>query len=79
MATKADLKPCVIEALTALNGGGRVIEVAKRIWQEHEDDLRHSGGLFYTWQYDMRWAAQDLQDEGKLSKAGKNRSWVLTL
>ena len=48
------------------------------IWKHHENDLQTAGSLFYTWQYDMRWAAQKLQKEGKLSKAGKNYTWFLT-
>ncbi|SDW39046.1 hypothetical protein SAMN05444006_10397 [Allgaiera indica] len=34
-----------------------------------------SGDLFYTWQYDMRWAAQNLRGAGKLVLSGRN--WAL--
>ena len=71
------LKPLVLQALQDLGGSGTVTEVAKAIWDKHEADLRASGELFYTWQYDIRWAAQSLQGERKLSKKGPNRTWSL--
>jgi len=57
MAVKADLQNWILEALEAL-GPSTVAEVAKCVWDMHEADLRASGDLFYTWQYDMRWQAQ---------------------
>jgi hypothetical protein len=69
MATKHDLRDWVREALEALGGSGTVVQVAREIWQRHEADLRSSGNLFYTWQYDMRWAAQSLRDDGEAKSA----------
>lgn len=78
MATKYDLQPWVEEALRALGGSGTVVEVARLIWQRHEADLRSSGDLFYTWQYDMRWAAQTLRDTGRARLSAGRRRWELT-
>ena len=75
MATKADLQEWVLEALRALGGEGHLARVAEHIWLNHEKDLRASGDLFFTWQYDMRWAAQNLQNAGRLRKL--SRSWAL--
>lgn len=74
------LKDWVLEALGTLGGSGRVVEVVKHIWRHHEQDLRSSGDLFFTWQYDMRWAAQKLRDEGRLKPVNGNRSgpWELS-
>jgi hypothetical protein len=77
MATKYDLQPWVEEALIALGGSGTVVEVAKEIWARHEPDLRSSGDLFYTWQYDMRWAAQVLRDTGRARLGRGRRGWEL--
>lgn len=73
------LKPWVLEALRALGGRGRVIEVARYVWANHEQELRQEGDLLYTWQYDMRWAAQRLRHEGKLKAVNGDRSlpWEL--
>lgn len=66
MATKEDLTTWVLEALKALGGSAHHVEVAKHVWRSHENELRASGDLFYTWQYDLRWAAQRLRDSGDL-------------
>lgn len=80
MITREDLKSIVIESLKANNGTGRVVDVCKYIWEHYENELRDSGDLFFTWQYDVRWAAQYLRDSGQLKKANNNRSapWELS-
>jgi hypothetical protein len=78
VTTKSDLKEWVLTALRDLGGRGRVVEIARHMWEHHEGDLRSAGDLFFTWQYAMRWAGQELQHEGKLSKGGKDRTWFLT-
>jgi hypothetical protein len=60
-ASKKDLSKWLHEALLALAGRGGLAEVARYIWDHHELDLRASGTLFYTWQYDLRWAANRLR------------------
>lgn len=72
MATKEHLQDWVLEALEELGGSGTVVDVCEVVWRRHESDLRASGRLFYTWQYDIRWAAQKLRDDGRLrTKEGK--------
>jgi hypothetical protein len=69
MSSKVDLKPWTLEALQASGGSAHHLQVARHIWQVHEADLRSSGDLFYTWQYDLRWAAHLLRREGMLCPA----------
>jgi hypothetical protein len=73
---KEKLQKWIVEALSSL-GDSRVTDVAKHIWTHHEADLRQSQDLLYTWQYDMRWAAQDLQNKGVLDKRKSDRKWSL--
>ena len=75
MATKHDLPSWIEAALSRLGGSGTVVEVARAIWDEHEQDLRESGDLFFTWQYDMRWAAQTLRENKRAALDG--RRWTL--
>jgi hypothetical protein len=76
MADKNDLKRWVLEAIPSNGTGITVTDAAKHIWQNHEPELRASGDLFYTWQYDMRWAAQTLRRENKLAPAPRgSRAW----
>ena len=79
MATKDDLKDWVIEALMACGGTAHHVKVAKHIWANHQADLEASGDLLYTWQYDMRWAADHLRREGKLlpKPKGDQGPWQL--
>jgi hypothetical protein len=76
VADKHDLKDWVAEALRARGGSARLVSVAKYIWQHHEEELRASGDLFYTWQYDMRWGATLLRKEGTMKPAAlSSKGW----
>jgi len=79
MATREDMKGWVLEALRLLGGKGYPKDVAKYIWEHYEQDLRRSGGILYTWQYDVRWAAQVLRNTGRLKAVNKRKDlpWEL--
>ncbi|MEO8024366.1 hypothetical protein [Polaromonas sp.] len=79
MAKKDDLQQWVLDALTTKGGSAKLVDVARAIWQTHEDDLIRSGDLFYTWQYDMRWAASQMRRKGLLKNAGASPSGVWEL
>lgn len=79
MATKHDLQDWVRDALKGLGGSAHLAEVAKIIWRNHESDLRASGDLFYTWQYDMRWAANRLRRAGIMKPVEASRKGVWEL
>lgn len=67
--TMDDLKEAVFQAVVSLGGKAKLIEIAKQVWADHEIDLRDSGDRFYKWQYEMRWAAKTLRDEGRFAPA----------
>ena len=56
-----------------------MLDVSKSIWEAHKSELVASGDLFYTWQYDVRWAAQKLRDSGVLVRLDGDRSGLWTL
>jgi hypothetical protein len=62
--SKADLEKWVHEALRAHGGEAHHSVVAKHIWDHYEERLKNSGDLLYTWQYEIRWAAQRLRNAG---------------
>jgi len=66
LPTKADLRDWLLLALRAHGGKASIVQICRHIWQHHEEDLRRSGDLFFTWQYDVRWAATQLRNEGVL-------------
>ena len=77
--TRDDMKVWVLAALRALGGKAFATEVAKYIWHTYETELRSSGAMLYTWQYDARWAATALRKEGKLKRVHGRRDlpWEL--
>ena len=75
MATRDTLVDWVYNAVEENGGRTSLVSVAKHIWDHHERELRNSGDLFYTWQYEMRWAGQRLRDAGRLTLAG--RDWAI--
>lgn len=76
MTDKGILKDWVLQALAELGGSGTVLDVSKTIWHLHRADLETSGDLFFTWQYDMRWAAQKLRDAGALKPSQGRRPFA---
>jgi hypothetical protein len=79
MATKADLQNWVRDALISQSGSARIPVIAAEIWLKHEVELKRSGDLFYTWQYDMRWAANRLRKSSIMKAADASPSGVWEL
>ena len=69
VAKKEDLQDWIKDGIRQLGGRATVDQVAKYIWDHHERDLKSAGKLLYTWQYDMRWAANILRRKGILKAA----------
>lgn len=67
MARRADLVDWVYEAVVELGGRAEILPIAKHIWRRHSEDLSASGDLFFSWQYDMRWAAHRLRVTGRFA------------
>ncbi|MBI0128942.1 hypothetical protein H3U73_01470 [Snodgrassella sp. W8124] len=65
----------VIEALKYLGGAGWL----RMSVNKYEQELKASGSMLYIWQYDLRWAAQQLRNEKKLKPVHKRRDlpWEL--
>lgn len=76
---KSDLKECIKNALNHYDKKAKIPQICKFIWTNYESELRNSGNLFYTWQYDVRWAATELRREGtmKSKEEQTNGFWEL--
>jgi len=79
MADREDLLDWTVQALKALGGKGKIAKIAEYIWNHHEKELRESGDLFFTWQYEMRWAGTRLVQKRKLTKTGDGKRGVWQL
>ena len=79
MATREDMKGWVIRALKSSGGKSWPKDVAKFIWDHYEPELKRSGSLLHTWQYDARWAAQSLRNDGTMKPVHGRRDlpWEL--
>ena len=77
MATREDLKVWIVEALEAHGGSGTIHDVAKHIWINRERELRLNERLFYSWQYDIRWAAKVLRDQDVILPPNQKGIWEL--
>ena len=77
--SKTDFPGLVVEALREHDGACDLALVAKYIWDNYEAELRASGRIFYTWQYDARWAADKLRRRGimKAAKESPRGIWEL--
>lgn len=80
MLSRHDLPQILEEALKYLGGQGTIVEVCRYIWENYEKELRESNDLFYTWQYDIRWAATALRKANKMHSAemSPTGTWQLT-
>lgn len=76
---RAILKQWVVESLKAHGGKAKIYDVCKHIWTHHKSEIEQSEKLLYTWQYDVRWAAQQLRDTGVMKPVygSKSKPWEL--
>ena len=79
MTKRDDLQSWVVQALEQMGGAGTIVQVAEHIWEHHQNDLKSSGDLFYTWQYDMRWEATKLRKRKIIRPANVSLKgqWIL--
>lgn len=80
MANRDDITLWIVEALRSSGGSGKIVDIAKYIWEHKSEEIKaDKGNLLYTWQYEMRWAAQNLRHSGALlpAKRSKRGIWEL--
>lgn len=59
------------EIIKELGGRALMIDVFKSFWDKYHSELLSSGDLFYTWNYDIRWAATNLRRNGLMKQASR--------
>jgi hypothetical protein len=67
--TRYDLPDILYDAIKDNDGQVSIIEICKYIWDKYEEDLKNSGDLFFSWQYDIRWAATELRKSKRMRAA----------
>jgi antitoxin component of MazEF toxin-antitoxin module len=76
MLGREDLKPWIVESLRASGNRGTVVQIAKHIWDNHKGELEAAGDMFFKWQYEMRWAGNQLVKERVITKSSSD-GWTL--
>jgi len=69
--------PLILEAIQANGGSAQIHEIGKYIWENYRTDLQRSGNFFYKWQYELRWASDQLVDQNKIKKGPPRGTWHL--
>jgi hypothetical protein len=65
--TRADFIPLIIAALNQLGGSARIFEVCRHVYQNNTVRITQDPRVLFTWQYDIRWAAQSLRDQNVIT------------
>ena len=71
---KEDLPDLLYNIIKKLGGSAIMMEVFREFWNEYDIELQKSGDLFYTWNYDIRWAATELRKQGRMKPAGTKKN-----
>jgi hypothetical protein len=79
MTNRQDLTKWLVEALETNQGSASITEICKYIWEHYRKELRKSGNLFFTWQYDVRWAATKLRKKGIMRAANLSSKGIWEL
>lgn len=58
---KEDLQILLKNVLNQLGGSAPIMEVFKKFYEMYGKNLDKNDDLFYTWNYDIRWAATELR------------------
>jgi glycerol-3-phosphate O-acyltransferase len=64
-----DLPDILYKSIKEMGGQTSIIDICKYIWEHYNNQLLSSGDLFYTWQYDIRWAATELRKTKRMKAA----------
>lgn len=80
MITRINLSEWTTDALKFYGGSASIVQVCQYVWKNYADQLREAGDLFFTWQYDIRWAATVLRKKGIIRAANLSQQgiWELT-
>ncbi len=67
--TRKDLPDVLYNIIKDLGGSGSMIQIFKKFWIENNHKFTENDDIFYTWNYDIRWAATSLRKQGRMKPA----------
>jgi len=51
------------------NGSATMQQIFRRFWNLYKKKLNEADDIFYTWNYEIRWAATELRKQGRMKPA----------
>lgn len=73
--SRKDFKPLILEALNSNGGRSAIFQICQFIWDNYHHRISQDKKMLYTWQYEIRWAAMGLREDG-LIELGKFKRGV---
>lgn len=67
--TRNELPKILCEILKGFGGRAKMMDVFKEFWRLYGNKMSPSEDIFYTWNYDIRWAATKLRKNGIMRQA----------
>ena len=72
--TRKDLPDILYQLIKELGGSATMMTIFRKFWADHKSELKENDDMFYTWNYDIRWAATKLRKEGRMKKASRQEN-----
>ena len=66
---RKDLPDILYQLIKELGGSAKMMTIFRKFWADHKNEIKEDDDVFYTWNYDIRWAATELRKKGRMKKA----------
>jgi len=66
---RKDLPDILYDIIDKLGGRAQMMDIFKSFWAKYKHELKETDDMFYTWNYDIRWAATQLRKEKRMKQA----------
>lgn len=64
-----DLPDLLYKTIQSLGGKASMMDIFREFWKLYANKLDPAEDMFYTWNYDIRWAATELRKNGRMKPA----------
>lgn len=64
-----DLPDLLYKTIQSLGGKASMMDIFREFWKFYASKLDPAEDMFYTWNYDIRWAATELRNNGRMKPA----------
>ncbi|MCL2176555.1 MAG: hypothetical protein FWB72_01180 [Firmicutes bacterium] len=71
---RKDLPQILYELIKDMGGSGKMMDIFKKFWEQNKNAISDKSDLFYTWNYDIRWAATKLRREKRMKPASRQEN-----